>query len=96
MANSLRCDRLAIQQAAAPSPAPSGASEDSPSEQELADEEEAGQRSVSVSLPPSPDEPPPPTEGSPQKVRRRCEALGSLKNSNHAAEEKEGDRPAES
>ena len=85
VANSLRCDRLAIQEAAAPSPAPSGASEGSAGELELAEEEEAGQRSVSVSLPPSPTESPAAAEIRPCKVRK----------SGHAAEGEEGDSPLE-
>ena len=87
VANSLRCDRLAIQEAAG-SPVPSGASEGSAGELELAEEEEVGQRSVSVSLPPSPGDSPSATEGSPSKVRKQNE-------SSHAAEGEEGDSPLE-
>jgi len=87
VANSLRCDRLAIQEAAAPSPVPSGASEGSAGEPELAEEEEAGQRSVSVSLPPSPGSPSG-AEDSPNKVRKLSEA-------SHAAKGEEGDSPPE-
>ena len=83
VANSIRCDRLAIQEAAGPSPAHSGASEGTAGEQELAEEEEAGQRSVSVSLPPSPTE-------SHAEIRP-CKLLKS----SHAAEGEEGDSPLE-
>jgi len=88
VANSLRCDRLAIQEAAASSPAPSGASEGSAGELELAEEEEVGQRSVSVSLPPSPGDSPSATEGSPSKVRKQNK-------SSHAAEGEERNSPVE-
>ena len=88
VANSLRCDRLAIQEAAAPSPAPSGASEGSAGELELAEEEEVGQRSVSVSLPPSPGDSPRSAEGSPSKVRKQDDF-------SHVAEREEGDSPLE-
>ena len=109
VANSLRCDRLAVQEASAPSPAPSYASEGSNCEsQELAEEEPGSQRSVSVSFAASPtaggltptaeDEQPvtPPTEGSPLKVLRRRESLGSAGSSNNAAEREERDRPPKS
>ena len=104
VANSLRCDRLAVQEASAPSPEPSNASEGGNGEfQELAEEGARSPCSVSVSFAASPtagglspaaaDEQPltPPTEGSPLKVLRRLESLGSAGSFQNAAERQEGD-----
>ena len=87
VANSLRCDRLAIQEAVASLEAGS----------EAEDEDEVGQASVAASLP-SPGDSLSASEGSPRK-RSRSEkpltAVGSPSELSHAAERQDGNRSPE-